>query len=132
MHPQDVSVEQTTSEVPIPPTAHGLLQTAHGLPPIVTRESAPTRLTCPTTGARVITTTVSTLTSEAFTSVTIFTRTTNAILPMLGGVPAVHQLIAAYAGVVVGEELRHARAMGPALAAIDWAAHDEDPGSHSE
>ena len=28
-------------------------------------------------------------------------------------------------GIVVGKELRYTRAMGPAIAAIDWAAHDE-------
>jgi len=36
--------------------------------------------------------------------------------------------IAAYAGIVVGEELRRVRALGPALAAVDWAAHDEQLG----
>ena len=38
--------------------------------------------------------------------------------------PGVLKLIAEFAGVVVGEELRHTRAMGPAIAAIDWSVHD--------
>ena len=33
--------------------------------------------------------------------------------------------IGAFVGVVVGAELGHTRAMGPAIAAIDWAAHDQ-------
>jgi hypothetical protein len=113
VHPQETTVQQTTCEIRIPQTAR------------LTSESAPTRLRCATTGARVVTTTVMTLTSTAITAVTTFTRTTNATLPMLEGVPHVHQLIAEFVGVVVGEELRHTRAMGTAIAAIDWAAHDE-------
>ena len=46
-------------------------------------------------------------------------------LAALGGVQEVREDIAAFAGIVVGKELRRTRAMGPAIAAIDWAAHDE-------
>jgi len=92
VHPQETTFKRTTCEIPIPRTAHGMLQSAHGLPPAVTSESAPTRLWCAETGARVVTTTVTTLTATAITSVTTFTRTTNATLPIIGGVPAVHQL----------------------------------------
>ena len=53
------------------------------------------------------------------------TRTTNPCLPIIGGVEAVRERIAAFAGIVVGAELRHLRAVGPAIAAIDWAAHDQ-------
>ena len=34
-------------------------------------------------------------------------------------------MIAAFVGIVVGVELRRTRTMGPAIAAIDWAAHDQ-------
>ena len=44
----------------------------------------------------------------------------------LGGVAEVRELIAQLAGVVVGTELRHLRVVGPAIAAVDWAAHDEE------
>ena len=46
-------------------------------------------------------------------------------LAALGGVAEVREQIAAFVGIVVGAELRHLRAVGPAIAAIDWAAHDE-------
>ena len=45
------------------------------------------------------------------------TPSARAFRPLLGG--------ARFLGVVVGAELRHLRAVGPAIAAIDWAAHDE-------
>ena len=32
--------------------------------------------------------------------------------------------IGAYVGIVVGAELRRLRVVGPAIAAVDWAAHD--------
>ena len=41
------------------------------------------------------------------------------------GVEEVREKVAAFVGVVVGEELRRTRAVGPAIAAVDWAAHDE-------
>ena len=44
----------------------------------------------------------------------------------LGGVAEVREQIAEFAGIVVGAELRHLRAVGPAIAAVDWTAHDED------
>ena len=43
----------------------------------------------------------------------------------LAGLEETRQEIAGFAGIVVGEELRRTRAMGRAIAAIDWAAHDE-------
>ena len=46
-------------------------------------------------------------------------------LAALGGVAEVREQIAEFAGIVVGTELRHLRAVGPAIAAIDWAAHDQ-------
>ena len=46
-------------------------------------------------------------------------------LAALGGVGEVREQIAEFAGIVVGAELRHLRAVGPAIAAIDWAAHDQ-------
>ena len=46
-------------------------------------------------------------------------------LAALGGVAEVREQIAEFVGIVVGVELRHLRAVGPAIAAIDWAAHDE-------
>ena len=46
-------------------------------------------------------------------------------LAALGGVAEVREQIAEFVGIVVGAELRHLRAVGPAIMAIDWAAHDE-------
>jgi hypothetical protein len=40
-------------------------------------------------------------------------------------VAEVREQIARFVGIVVGTELRHLRAVGPAIAAIDWAAHDQ-------
>ena len=51
--------------------------------------------------------------------------TTNPYLPLLAGMPGFLEKIAAFVGIVVGVELRRTRAMGPAIAAIDWAAHDQ-------
>ena len=47
-------------------------------------------------------------------------------LAMLEGVEEVREEIGAFVGIVVGVELRRLRAVGPAIAAVDWAAHDED------
>ena len=47
-------------------------------------------------------------------------------LAALGGVDEVREEIGAFVGVVVGAELRRLRAVGPAIAAVDWAAHDEE------
>ena len=46
-------------------------------------------------------------------------------LAALGGVDEVREEIGAFVGIVVGAELRRLRAVGPAIAAVDWAAHDE-------
>ena len=46
-------------------------------------------------------------------------------MAMLEGEVDVRAEIGAFVGIVVGAELRHLRAVGPAIAAIDWAAHDE-------
>ena len=45
-------------------------------------------------------------------------------LAALGGVDEVREEIGAFVGVVVGAELRRLRAVGPAITAVDWAAHD--------
>ena len=34
--------------------------------------------------------------------------------------------IGAFVGIVVGAKLRRLRAVGPGIAAVDWAAHDEE------
>jgi len=47
-------------------------------------------------------------------------------LAMLEGVEGVRAKIGAFVGIVVGVELRRLRAVGPAIAAVDWAAHDEE------
>ena len=47
-------------------------------------------------------------------------------LAALGGVAEVREEIGAFVGIVVGAELRRLRAVGPAIAAVDWAAHDEE------
>jgi len=46
-------------------------------------------------------------------------------LTILEGEEALRAKVAEFVGVVVGKELRLTRAMGPAIAAIDWVAHDE-------
>ena len=46
-------------------------------------------------------------------------------LSILEGVEEVRKKVAAFVGIMVGKELRRTRAMGPAIAAINWAAHDE-------
>ena len=46
-------------------------------------------------------------------------------LAALGGVDRVLERISEFAGIVVGAELRRLRAVGPAIAAVDWAAHDQ-------
>ena len=47
-------------------------------------------------------------------------------LAALGGVAEVREEIAEFVGIVVGAELRRLSAVGPAIAAVDWAAHDEE------
>ena len=47
-------------------------------------------------------------------------------LSVFEGVEEVRERVGAFVGVVVGAELRRLRALGPAIAAIDWAAHDEE------
>ena len=46
-------------------------------------------------------------------------------LAKLEGEEALRAEVAKFVGVVVGKELRLTRAMGPAIAAIDWAAYDQ-------
>ena len=47
-------------------------------------------------------------------------------LSLLGGVEEVREHIASFAGIFVGVELRRARGAGEAIAAIDWAAHEDE------
>ena len=116
VHPQETTFEQTTFEIPIPPqTPHGLNHhTAIG-------ESSPMRLTDDATGARVTITTVTTLSPTAITTVTTSTKTSNPILPMIGGLPHVLESIASFLGVPIGEELRRTRETIPAIKAyLEW------------
>ena len=46
-------------------------------------------------------------------------------LTILEGEEELRAQVAEFVGILMGKELRHTRAMGPAIAAIDWAAHDE-------
>ena len=46
-------------------------------------------------------------------------------LTILEGEEELRAQVAEFVGIVVGKELRRTRAMGPAIAAIDWAARDE-------
>ena len=46
-------------------------------------------------------------------------------LAMLKGEVDVRAEIGAFVGIVVGAELRRLRAVRPAIAAVDWAAHDD-------
>ena len=47
-------------------------------------------------------------------------------LAMLEGEVDVRAEIGAFVGIVVGAELRWLQAVGPAIAAVDWAAHDSE------
>ena len=64
-------------------------------------------------------------TTKVSVKVTALMDTTNPYLPLLAGMPGFLEKIAAFVGIVVGVELRRTRAMGPAIAVIDWAAHDQ-------
>ena len=90
-----------------------------------TAECPPTYLDDKTTSARVTIATVTTVTPTAITTVITQTRTSNPFLPMLGDEVGLLEEIAAFVGIVMGAELRRTRAMGPAIAAVDWAAHDQ-------
>ena len=93
-------------------------------PPIqLTSESAPTRVR-DHTGARIVTTIATTLTPTTVTTVATHTRIQNAILPTLAGLPDILEQIAGFCGVLVREELRRTRELGPAIDAVDWAAND--------
>ena len=46
-------------------------------------------------------------------------------LTILEGVEEVRGKVAEFVGIVVGKELRRTRAVGPAIAAVHWAAHDQ-------
>ena len=50
----------------------------------------------------------------------------NPVLPLIAGSPDVLERVAGFVGVMVGAELRRTRAVGPAIDAIDWDAHDYD------
>jgi hypothetical protein len=105
-------------KIPVPQTGHD-----QGLShPPITGETEPVCLT-DANGFRVVITTVTTFARSNITNVTTTVRTTNPILPMLEGVPDVRERIAHFVGVVVGAELRRTRTMGPAIAAVNWAAH---------
>ena len=116
VHPQDTTVERTVSEISLP----------HPVPffPPITNEAAPVRIT-DNTGAKVVITTVTTVTHATVTTVITTARTTNPVLRMLEGEVELRAQVAEFVGVVVGRELRHTRAMGPAIAAVDWAAPDQ-------
>ena len=96
----------------------------HGLAPTILE--APTVRILDVPGQRVVISSVTTVTPTALKTVTTTSRTNNAILPMLAGLEGVLMKIAAFSGVVVGEELRHTRRIGPGFAAIDWDEHDAD------
>ena len=76
-------------------------------------------------GALITETITTTLAPSTVTTTITRTRTTNPYLPIIGDLEHIRIEIAAYVGIVVGAELRHLRAIGPAIAAIDWAAHDQ-------
>ena len=114
-HPRHITIQQTTTVIPQQPP--------NLLAATVTTECPPAH-TFDENGNRISTTTViTTLSPTASTTIVTLSRTTN--LPMLLGLPGVREDIAAFAGIVVGKELRYTRAVGPAIAAIDWAVHDE-------
>jgi hypothetical protein len=115
-HPSTSTIRQTTTVIP--------QQQPNLLTATYTSESPPERL-YDASGTRVTSITVTTLTPTAATTVVTHTRTINPCLPTIAGVPEPLERIAAFAGIVVGTELRLTRAMGPAIAAIDWAAHDQ-------
>ena len=112
------TIQQTSTIIPLqqPISLTATTRTMSECPPMRSYDA---------TGARVTTTTTTTVTLTAVTTIMTQTRTTNPCLPLLAGEPGLLEEIAAFVGIVVGAELRHTRAMGPAIAAVDWAAHDE-------
>ena len=119
VHGAVTTTKETSSHLPIPSSVYGFPNTA------MTSESTQMRI-IDVTGARVDISTFTTVTPTTITTTTTQARTTNAILPMLAGVPDVLSLIAAFVGVVIGVELRRTRELGPAIAAIHWSAYDSD------
>ena len=107
--------EHATSEVQLPPGIYGLGPTIIEAP-VVRILDVP--------GQRVVVSSVTTVTPTALKTVTTTSRTHNAVLPTLAGLEGVLMKIAAFSGVVVGEELRHTRGIGPGFAAINWYEHD--------
>ena len=115
-HPS-MSTQQTTTVIP--------LDQPNNLSGTHTTESPATYFRDAATGTVFTTTSVTTITPTEVTTVTTHTRITNPHLPTIAGMPGVLERIAAFAGIVVGKELRRTRAVGPAIAAVNWAAHDE-------
>ena len=115
-HPS-ASTQQTTTVIPLnqPNSQTG----TH------TSQSPTTRFDDAATGTWFTTSSVTTITPTEVTTVTTHTRMSNPHLPTIAGMPGVLERIAAFAGIVVGKELRRTRAVGPAIAAINWAAHDQ-------
>ena len=68
---------------------------------------------------------VTTATLLEATATKTITTTTNPCLPLLGGVVEVREEIGAFVGIFVGAELRRLRAVGPAIASVDWRVHDQ-------
>ena len=76
-------------------------------------------------GAIITETITTSIAGGAVTTTISRTRITNPYLPVIGDLDHVRMEIAAYAGIVVGAQLRYLRAIGPAIAAVNWAEHDE-------
>ena len=57
--------------------------------------------------------------------VTVPSQDPNPVLPLIAGIPDVLERVAGFVGVLLGVELRRTRALGPAIAAIDWVLNDE-------
>ena len=93
--------------------------TTNTFPPIVSHDASGARLT------HTITVSVNLAPNAVIHTAITRTRTTNPYLPIIGDLEHIRIEIAAYVGIVVGAELRHLRAIGPAIAAINWAAHDQ-------
>ena len=119
-HPStSVTEEPTTLTIPLLPSNH--------LTPPLGSTTFTTGPTYDVDGAKITETITTTLSPSTVTTTITRTRTTNPYLPILGGHGMAQQRksIMEFVGIVVGAELRHLRAVGPAIAAIDWAAHDQ-------
>ena len=123
VHPSTTTTTRSTSEIAIaiPQTTEGLPITSETAPPVSYIDASAYYRRA---GAKVEITYVTTVGPTGISTVTTTARTCNPFLSKLAGLPNALVAVAELVGVLVGEELARARAVGDLIAAVDWAAHD--------